>query len=235
MKCEKYLDMMSLYIDNHLEDEDLEDFKEHINTCSSCLEEFIILKEVINNINGLEQLELPEQFHQELMSKIQTKPSQKWKIVSAIAAGFLITFIALDNFKLQPTKDAIPESTNIQTRSLMKEDAMTAEMMPKIAQDFSLEQIEIETSAYDNSKDIIDQISQDMNLQEEILEEVVVEGGRELTLQLTLRSSEKKQFLSRIQELCENTRIISQEEDNKQVAVETDNEITILIRLIEVK
>ena len=236
MKCEKYLDMMSLYIDNRLEAQELEDFEEHIINCSSCQEELNILKEIVNDINELEELELPERFHQELMSKIQTKPSQRWKIISAIAAAFLITAIAVDRLQLNTSKNAIPDSLTPESANVQMELFIAEEAMPKMAQDRSAakNEIEIKTNAYDSSKDIIDQVFQDMNFQEETIEEVVVDGRRELTLQLALTSSEKHQFISRIQELSKDITITSQEVDDHTEALDDDVRI-IFIRLIEAK
>ena len=236
MKCEKYLDMMSLYIDNRLEAQELEDFEEHIINCSSCQEELNILKEIVNDINELEELELPERFHQELMSKIQTKPSQRWKIISAIAAAFLITAIAVDRLQLNTSKNAIPDSLAPESANVQMELFIEEEAMPKMAQDRSAakNEIEIKTNAYDSSKDIIDQVFQDMNFQEETIEEVVVDGRRELTLQLALTSSEKHQFISRIQELSKDITITSQEVDDHTEALDDDVRI-IFIRLIEAK
>ena len=79
MKCETCFEWMSSYIDKELKEKELLAFEDHLENCTSCQEELRILREIVEDINDLEEIQLPDGFHQHLMSKIQLgeKPEQE--------------------------------------------------------------------------------------------------------------------------------------------------------------
>lgn len=104
MNCEKIRKEMSVYIDGMLIGKKAKEFEEHLKSCESCSNEFDELKGLIDEINGLEQIELPENYHLELMEKItKTEVSQKkvrkpvinFRQYTGIAAGVVITLFAV--------------------------------------------------------------------------------------------------------------------------------------------
>ncbi len=68
--CEIIRDSFSLYIDEQLSPEELEQFKKHLANCADCTESLAELEDVLNSLKSLPELPLPEGFHDELMFKI---------------------------------------------------------------------------------------------------------------------------------------------------------------------
>lgn len=169
MKCEKYSDWISLYIDGELKDKERVAFEDHISSCASCQEEINVIQEIIKNIKDLEAMELPKQFHQELMEKIQLEDKiqgqetddyeiikiprnnkkwySNWKLVSAMAATFIFSMIIFDPLKINFSKESLPESANIMLKSYdmaesapeVTTDKFTPEVAMDIPKDASLE------------------------------------------------------------------------------------------------
>lgn len=65
-------EMMSLYIDNLLNDEERKAFEAHIHNCPECKEELNLLQSMVGDFNDFVEVELPVGFHEELMDKINT-------------------------------------------------------------------------------------------------------------------------------------------------------------------
>lgn len=106
-KCEEVLELLSLYIDDELDDVTAKAVEEHVKLCSSCKKELELLREVVKMCNGLDEVELPENFneslHQKLISeqkemeenrKIRLMEYRKMKLTASIAAIFILVFAA---------------------------------------------------------------------------------------------------------------------------------------------
>lgn len=105
MNCKKCNELMSLYIDHQLDNSKINLFEEHLNNCEFCLKEYNELKLIINSLNNVEK-ELPENFHTELMEKINNidyeqknkfKNIFRFKYFSPVAALVCIIFIIYSN------------------------------------------------------------------------------------------------------------------------------------------
>ncbi|MFZ5989211.1 MAG: anti-sigma factor family protein [Bacillota bacterium] len=104
--CGEIIELISLYIDNELDDAKKAEVEEHISSCESCRSEIEELKEVVNMCKNVEDVELPEGFSEKLHEKlIEEKQKQEdkrrfivlgskyMKIASSIAAGIILVFI----------------------------------------------------------------------------------------------------------------------------------------------
>jgi len=118
MNCKKCSELMSLYIDNQLDNNEIISIEEHFESCKDCLKEYKELKEILNNLNELEE-ELPQNFHYELMEKINQIDSSKakenrfksifsFKYFTPIAALVCFVFIIYSN----NINDISPELNN---------------------------------------------------------------------------------------------------------------------------
>ena len=95
--------MISAYIDKELTETERIDFEEHISGCESCKNELSILQSIVNSCSQIEELELPDNFNEELHKKLmQTKQDQKhnsppwylnWRMYSGIAAGLIVIVV----------------------------------------------------------------------------------------------------------------------------------------------
>lgn len=104
--CHDILEIMSLYIDNELDNETKVEFEEHIKDCRDCCAELDKLKEVVGLLNSFEEVELPSDFKKSLHEKLsEEKRNQKetrsiWTArkkylgwASSVAALLILAFI----------------------------------------------------------------------------------------------------------------------------------------------
>lgn len=117
--CSKYSDIMSLLIDCEFYSEkvlnsDKIKYNAHLSKCEKCAHEFDQLKTAVHDLRSLEQVDLPDNFHEEVMAKIHSERKQKYSAntvlrknrdfkinlydfgrYSALAASFIIVFFLL--------------------------------------------------------------------------------------------------------------------------------------------
>ncbi len=104
-KCEEILELLSLYIDNELDDEISKIVKEHVELCSSCKDELVQLQQVVKMCNEADEVELPHNFnevlHQKLKlehkkmeddKKITVMRNRILKTITSVAAIFIVIF-----------------------------------------------------------------------------------------------------------------------------------------------
>ncbi|MGI5997550.1 MAG: DUF4349 domain-containing protein [Lutispora sp.] len=106
MDCEVVRSLMSSYIDKDINEIDRIELEKHLESCSDCMEEYNLLLATVTYCNQLEEIELPETFHQDLMGKIQELGSNKpkksffkrnWNWVAGVAAVFVVAAIGLSS------------------------------------------------------------------------------------------------------------------------------------------
>ncbi len=129
MNCEKYSEWISLYIDGELEEKNRAVFENHLKSCESCSEEVRFLREIMNDLKELEMIDLPEEFHKDLMAKIQVTSmkvegrviplpinKRKWytnmKVVSAVAAVFIFSTVLINLPKVNMPVESVSETNN---------------------------------------------------------------------------------------------------------------------------
>lgn len=98
MGCDDYKELISLYFDKELDEKEEKELFEHLTNCPSCRKEYEELKVVMDMLGEIEEEELPEGFHNEVMAKIkaEAKPQKKripWARYTSIAASICAVFI----------------------------------------------------------------------------------------------------------------------------------------------
>ncbi|NLL05990.1 MAG: zf-HC2 domain-containing protein [Clostridiaceae bacterium] len=104
-KCEEILELLSLYIDNELDDETSKLVKKHVELCSLCKDELEQLQQIVKICNDMDEVELPDNFnevlHQKLKlesrkmeedKKIVVKRNRIMKTITSVAAIFIVIF-----------------------------------------------------------------------------------------------------------------------------------------------
>lgn len=102
--CHKYKDLMSLYIDGLLQDGEKQELEQHIEDCPYCAQELKELKQVVERIQSEPQIELPENFHNEFMSKLKREVQRdktksriiNYRAYAGAAAGFILTIFCFN-------------------------------------------------------------------------------------------------------------------------------------------
>ncbi|MCT4611911.1 MAG: zf-HC2 domain-containing protein [Clostridia bacterium] len=121
MNCEKAKEMMHLYIDNMLSENEREEFLNHINNCNECKEELSEFEKTVFMLKNMNDIDLPKTFHEELMIKIEReekKQGKKFEIfkikfgtLSLVAAALIFSMtIVLDSNKTFEASDEMYDS-----------------------------------------------------------------------------------------------------------------------------
>lgn len=105
MTCLEVQELLSAFIDNELDENKKNEILEHIEKCSQCKKDVDELKTIIEELSSLEDVPLPESFHERLHEALvvegqKIRNSKKicinkskwmnWKRVSTVAAVFLV-------------------------------------------------------------------------------------------------------------------------------------------------
>lgn len=113
MDCRNFEELSSLYIDNMLSKEEAASFEAHLENCEECNMKLKNLQLIVESMNEIDEIELPDNFTASLREKLQeieVKPKKKkwqnWKVFSAVAAGLLVTVLTAsllnqDDFKMR--------------------------------------------------------------------------------------------------------------------------------------
>lgn len=103
MNCKNFDDFGSLYIDHALSEEERVDFEAHLEGCEECRMKLKNLQLIVESINEIEEVDLPDNFSASLRQKLEQVEAQKhrkkypWlnrKFYSTIAAGLLLGVVA---------------------------------------------------------------------------------------------------------------------------------------------
>jgi len=139
MECIKALDMMNDYIDGQLNKDETELFEKHLQSCEACKSDYEFMNNIIDKLHSIEEVEVPETLHDDIMRKIQhiapSKARFTWvkPITSFVAAAFLLFVIfsvfTSDNFMnftksddsamMTASDSAVSESSNHSTNGIM--------------------------------------------------------------------------------------------------------------------
>lgn len=70
--CEKYLDNISLYIDDMLCDKGRQELEDHFNVCENCKQTYEQLLDISNDLNDIRNIEYPENLHEKIMDNFKS-------------------------------------------------------------------------------------------------------------------------------------------------------------------
>ncbi len=75
--CEQMQNLIPLYIDNMLSEEENDILCEHIKNCRECQETYELLKSVILTAKAVPEISVPEDFHEKLMGNVRKEAAKK--------------------------------------------------------------------------------------------------------------------------------------------------------------
>lgn len=125
MKCINIKELMSAYIDNEINEVDKAKFEKHIAQCPQCKEEYELLKAVVLECSEVDEVELPEDFREELHSKLMNAKVAKtnkftefirknrWKAGVGAVAAVLVLAISLNSLGLQKSTEYLTEAPGV--------------------------------------------------------------------------------------------------------------------------
>lgn len=102
MDCSDFKNMMSMYVDGEIDAKDKTDFERHLKHCPECENELECFRLISEKLRGMEEKELPDGFHSELMSKIKRLERKRsffnikmFRGFGAMAAGIVIIMVVV--------------------------------------------------------------------------------------------------------------------------------------------
>lgn len=122
MKCENIRELMSAYIDNEINEVDKAKLEKHLAQCPQCMEEYELLKDLVIECSEIDEVELPEDFREELHTKLMDAKvgknngiagfvkRNKWIPATGAVAAVLIFAISMNSLGMLNS----PESTSPQ-------------------------------------------------------------------------------------------------------------------------
>ena len=76
MNCQKIIKLLNPYVDQVLDAESTQQVEEHLKSCPACNKEYQRLKQLVNSLNSLSEINAPNGFTQKIMAKISQKEIQ---------------------------------------------------------------------------------------------------------------------------------------------------------------
>jgi len=103
MNCNNFDDLGSLYIDQALSEEERLQFEAHLENCEECRMKLRNLQLIVESINEIDEVDLPDNFSASLREKLEkveykkTEKKHKWlnrRFYTTVAAGLLVGVVA---------------------------------------------------------------------------------------------------------------------------------------------
>lgn len=95
MECEKFIDRISEYIDDACSIEEKKEIEKHLLSCDTCRKEYEELKTIIYEISNLDEIDLPKEYHSNLMNKLKKEIGTKNRKKYGIYYGNLVAGLVL--------------------------------------------------------------------------------------------------------------------------------------------
>ena len=76
MDCQKIIKLLNPYVDQVLDAESAQQVEEHLESCPTCQDEFLRLKEMVVSLNSVSQVSAPQNLSQSIMTKISQEEIQ---------------------------------------------------------------------------------------------------------------------------------------------------------------
>lgn len=105
--CNEIKELLSFYLDNELHENDRKQVVKHLENCNNCKVELERIKDIIEALNEIENIELPKDFSVNLHQKLEKEHAQMYprksiskayvlKWASALVAGFALLFVGIN-------------------------------------------------------------------------------------------------------------------------------------------
>ena len=124
MNCTRFYECISLYIDNELNDIEMESFEKHLKECENCRVEYEEMLLITNLLKDVEEVELPEDYEKNLRQKLEVveqvkKKKINYKKITSFAAGIIVLITSItflmenNNLRKENRQEKIIESRSV--------------------------------------------------------------------------------------------------------------------------
>jgi len=130
MNCDKTRELLSLYIDNMLDESQAGEVEEHLSACDDCREEYQQLKEMLDLLGQVGMVPIPDAFQLRLKKALTeekrniaeagindntAKRKNRWRLITSIAAVFIVGVLSFGLY--QDIQGNLPEKMKIGEQS----------------------------------------------------------------------------------------------------------------------
>lgn len=121
--CEEMQEMLSLYLDDMLEGDEVSNVKQHLSTCQNCNAEYLELVKIKRLLNEINDAPVPKIFERRFSKALRKEKLRRnrvrfKKIVSVVAILMvgLVSYLALDSINIfdKGKEQQIPQTASVQ-------------------------------------------------------------------------------------------------------------------------
>jgi hypothetical protein len=177
MNCDKFRENISYYIDDILDDNDKSAFENHMNNCEKCKCEYEQMIILIDSLNSVEQVPLPDNYDETLRNKLKNekvKDKRKWSKYMYIAASLAIVFFSVQNIDKFERID-IQENSNIEISENANKDVQQSPSAISDSENAKDENNNVE------KRDIVDRVSDNEKTNTDVQQSLSAISGSENT------------------------------------------------------
>lgn len=139
MKCIEYSELISAYVDEMLNPQEEEKLLMHLKTCQACQKELEVLKQMQMMCHHIEEVSLPDRFHEDLMKRLKAEKKVKpfikfkWQYGSALVATMLVGILFFNQLGIISLKNET--ATGYDAKNKVLEDRnMSTDLVPYASQ-----------------------------------------------------------------------------------------------------
>jgi len=130
MNCIEVQNLLSAYIDDQCTTQEENMLREHLDSCPACLEEYKVIESIVHMTHQIEEVDLPESFHSDLMIRIHNqaddsrkKPFYKRVYGSSIVAAALLFFVVFGIMSTNMLENMTKQDEAIKEKSVAEDIA----------------------------------------------------------------------------------------------------------------
>ena len=121
MECNEYQGLISAYVDGMTSPQEEKQLKQHLKVCPECNNNYQAMVQMTKVCAQIEEVELPNDFHQSLMKQIKDEQKRerhtvlKWQYVGTLVATLLVVGLFMNQL------NSFKQNSHLQTRRIQDE------------------------------------------------------------------------------------------------------------------
>jgi hypothetical protein len=152
MNCTEIAELMSLYIDDLLDENNAKMFHKHLKECEACRQDYEELLNIKNMCNELPMVELPTDFEASLHEKLVRSKEynenmmdinkgeigkkkynwKNWKVYASVAALFIVVILSYPINQMRLDRNQMRENTTMESTDMRLSKSLQAPAAPEM-------------------------------------------------------------------------------------------------------
>lgn len=137
--CEQILNLIPLYIDNMLSEEENDIVGRHLNSCENCKKEFEFMTSLVKNSAHIPEISLPDNFHKKLMIRaekmLRAKKAKRYIMLRRVGTGVVaaaVLALSIVSFSNITNQNADTNPDNIYINTSISDTPISIEAKEKV-------------------------------------------------------------------------------------------------------